>query len=151
MAARGSRWVFTQASPPACLPLVASVVVTRLEKINSGFADAIHKPVFLRNASRPTTGQDEFQRLRLPDSAKWILQNRFNKFQSSESYIPIRLDPVPKILAKFWMEDRFCNHRPVSRPTSRRSLSIDSGRVLPREARCNAVSSRRAFLGDRSK
>jgi hypothetical protein len=55
-----------------------SIMVTRLQKINSILADQVNDAMFLREAARPSTGRKMLQRLRLSDAGKRLSQNGFN-------------------------------------------------------------------------
>jgi len=73
-------------------------VVARLQEVNALLADPIHKPVLLRDSSRPGAGQKVFQRLRFAYAAKRIPEDGIHKIEDSQTGLSIGSDPVPKIV-----------------------------------------------------
>jgi len=84
-----------------------SVVIPSLQKINAVSAYAIHQAVLLREAARPATREDVFQRLRLSDPRKWVAQDAFDEFECTERNLAVGFNPVTKILPELGMKYGF--------------------------------------------
>ena len=70
-------------------------MVSRLQKIDRFIRDAADQPVFLSNASRPTTGQHVFQRLGFSQAFKRIPHDRLHKIEDSDRDATLVPDPKP--------------------------------------------------------
>jgi len=72
-----------------------SIVISRLQEIDRFISDAVDQPVFLSNASRPTTSQHVFQRLGFSQAFKRIPHDRLNKIEDSDRDAALVPDPKP--------------------------------------------------------
>ena len=70
-----------------------SVVISRLQEIDSTLHGAIHEPVFLRDSARPDAGSKTAQRLRFADAHKGVAQDRLHKIQDAQRDPAVRLQP----------------------------------------------------------
>jgi hypothetical protein len=68
------------------------------------FPHLIDEPVFLIDASRPTTGQFALQGLGLAQTGKRITLNFTNQFHDSKCLRPVRFDPPREILEGRWVK-----------------------------------------------
>jgi len=84
--------------------LLKSIMVTRLQKINSILADQVNNAMLLREAARPCTGRKMLQWLRLSDAGKRFSQNGFNQIKSPKCRLSVRFDPITKIFPKLGMK-----------------------------------------------
>ncbi len=76
-----------------------------LKEIDTGIFHEIHNTVFLSEPSRPHTGAEIFQRLRLSDAAERIAENRLDESKCTESSLAVGLDPVLQVFSEFRMKD----------------------------------------------
>ena len=81
-----------------------SVVVTRLEKIDSIFTDAVYQAVFLGDPPRPAACEYKLQGLRFADTRKPISKYRFNQFQDSKRCLSIGFHPISQVLPELRVE-----------------------------------------------
>jgi len=80
-------------------------MIPRLQEVYPLVANSVNQAVLLSNAPGPATRQQVSQRLRSAYACEWIAQRRFNQIENPKRGIPLRLDPIAKIVAKFLMED----------------------------------------------
>lgn len=80
------------------------VVKSRLKKINAIGHNAIHEPVFLRDAAAPEAGQLVPKRLRFSDSLKWVSDDCFDELENFQHTLPIVLHPPGKVFPKLRKE-----------------------------------------------
>jgi len=99
-------------------------VIARLQKIYSSFADLIHQPVFLRNASRPGSGEQILQWFWLADSRKWIAQNRFDQLQDAQRGFTVLFHPMPEVFAEFRVEYSIPFNDPAQGPAPAVDLRV---------------------------
>ncbi len=84
------------------------VVISRLQKIDSTSAHAIHQAMFLRESTRPAARESVLQWLGLTDSGKRSPHDVFDELKSAKCNLPIGFNPVPKILSKLGV--KYCFH-----------------------------------------
>jgi hypothetical protein len=81
-------------------------MVTSLKEINSFVADAVYQTVFLRDAPRPTAGQQMSKWLGLARALEWIAHHRFDQIQRSDCGASVGFHPVSQVLPELRMKDR---------------------------------------------
>jgi hypothetical protein len=81
------------------------VVVATHQEVDSIIPDEIDEPVLLCDASRPDVGTEMFERLRFANSGKWIAYRGFEQVRYTQSYAPVRIDPVSKIFSKLVLKN----------------------------------------------
>ena len=81
-------------------------MVTSLKEINGFVTDAVYKTVFLSDAPRPTTGEQESERLGLARALEWISRHRFDQIQRSDCGAAVGFHPVSQVLPELGMKDR---------------------------------------------
>src|SRR5712692_220679 len=79
-------------------------MISRLEKINSSFANPINQPMFLGDSSRPAACQYVFKRLWFPNTGEGISQNRCDQLEHAQSYLAVCSYPIAQVLPKLRME-----------------------------------------------
>ncbi len=80
-------------------------MVPGLEKVDAFVGHQINDPMFLRQAPRPGSRREILQRFRFRNSREWIAENSFDDLQRTQCNAPIDINPVPKIIPEFGMED----------------------------------------------
>jgi hypothetical protein len=100
-------------------------MVTSLKEINGFVTDAVYQTVFLRDAPRPTTGEQISKRLGLARALEWIAHHRFDQIQRSDCCASVGFHPVSQVLSEFRMKDR----DPLTFPLHRASLAAIQPRL----------------------
>ena len=112
-------------------------MVTGLKEIDGFVADAIYQTVFLRDAPRPTAGEEISKRLGFTQAFEWIAHHRFDQIQCPDGGAAVRFHPVSEVLPELRMKD--CD--PLTFPRHLTSLAAIQTRlrVLFSLARLDAV------------
>jgi hypothetical protein len=76
-----------------------------LQKIDRLIGKPIHKTVFLRYASRPTSAEHMLQWLRLSRAFERVPHDSVDKIENSNGNRPLVLDPEAKILKKLSLKN----------------------------------------------
>jgi len=117
-------------------------VISRLQEVYAIATYLIDKPMFLRDATRPAPRECKTKWFRLADALKGISQYSFDELERSQRSLAVGLYPIAQVLTKFRMKYCFALQRAELNPSSRRSLSKDSGFRLRLVARCKAFNKR---------
>jgi hypothetical protein len=80
-------------------------VITSLQEIDAIVLDEIDDPVLLREAPRPRTCGEIFERLRFSNSVERIAKDRFYHIERAQRDTAIRFDPMAKVFAKLRLID----------------------------------------------
>src|SRR5260221_2307489 len=91
-----------------------SIVITRLQEIDSRLAEPAYQTMFLSDSPRPSSGERVPKPLGFADSGERVPQNSLDQLQDAQRSVAIGLNPIAKILSKFAVE----NGNPLSGPTA---------------------------------
>src|SRR3954447_7800352 len=92
-----------------------SVVIARLKELDPIVRHEVDQPMLLRESSRPRSGSQILQRLRLPDSREWVAKGGFDEIERTKRDLPIIGNPEAKVFPKLGMEHRYTHRRPSLR------------------------------------
>lgn len=82
-----------------------SVVVARLQEVDSCVRDKVDDAMLLGQSTRPRSCGEVLERFRFSDAVKWIAHDRFNEIECSEGDLSVGIDPVAEVFSKFRLED----------------------------------------------
>src|SRR5680860_96809 len=93
-----------------------SIVVARLQEVDSVARYQVHDAMLLRESARPCIRRQILERFRLADTDGWITQYGLDQGKNSRRDLPVGLDPVSQVLQKFGLKDglpsrAFCRAR----------------------------------------
>jgi hypothetical protein len=80
-------------------------MIPGLEEIDAVVADKINDAVFLGQSSGPDSWGKIFESFGFGDSSKRIPYYGFDQGENTEGNLAIGLDPIPKVLDEFRLED----------------------------------------------
>src|SRR5437764_358906 len=86
---------------------MGSVMVPRLEEVDTIATDKVDDAVFLRQTARPGARREVLQGLWFTDALEGIANDRLDKVKGEERDPSIRFDPVPQVLAELRVKNRF--------------------------------------------
>ena len=95
-----------------------SIMILRLQKIHPIIPHHVHQSVFLGDASRPDAGGEVFEGFGFANALEGLAHDGLDQFRDAQADAAVGLDPVPQVLAKFGLEDRYPVLNPQGQPQS---------------------------------
>jgi hypothetical protein len=107
-------------------------MIARLKKVDPTLTNKVDQPMLLRNAPRPDTRPQIFQRLGLANADKRFTDDHFDEIEDPKRHRPIGLNPMAEILAELRVENCFATTRGPG--STRLSGPTRAGQPSPRAA-----------------
>ena len=129
-----------------------SVVVASRQEMDSIVTDLIDEAMLAVDAPRPTASEFTAQAFGFAGPLKRIRKHRFNQLEYAQCPFPVGLGPIPQVVEKGWIEDRFSTpgiSHSAGRPNCPRNSSTSIDSPSSASARAMAAFSRSAFFGER--